>query len=108
MKQLLVVVAMLCASACDRPVTQSEAESIAEDHADARATPLESRIGDLEAKLERVKSIQDPNSDYLKAVHAALDEERANRKREIEELTDHYNEHLYRAHGTPRPTVSPK
>lgn len=49
-------VAAALLSACDQPVRESEAYSIAEDVADAKVQAVEARVDDLEAKVADLES----------------------------------------------------
>lgn len=104
MRTISIVCAALCLAACDRGAGDAEAfaQDAAQDVIEPKLVEITERIDELEAKLERKKRVMDTQGDYIKAVDAALDEERQNRKREVTALMDHYNDHLVRYHGAAR------
>jgi hypothetical protein len=100
--KLILSMAPLLLLGCDRSVSKSEAEAIAEDMADSHMRQLEVRIIELEQKIERAEKLQDPTSDYALALGNALDAERESRKSADDGLIKHYNDHLHRFHGAPK------
>lgn len=94
---------LMLVGACERPVNRSEATAIAEDMADEHARRLESRVEELEQRVEIVASGRESMLRYSNAIHEAGKAETAARKAEDESLAAHYNDHLYRFHGVQRP-----
>lgn len=96
---VLAMITLALLGCKERQTARDAAMSIAEDVADdtvspvkAKVTGLEERVADLENKLGREQA-------YMKTVHAALDEERENRVKDVNALRDHYNDHLSRFHA---------
>jgi phage terminase large subunit-like protein len=75
--------------------------AVAQDAAEDAAEPVKEQVKALESRLEELEAELHQEEAYSKAIHAALNEERENRKREVAELRDHYNDHLRRFHGEP-------
>ncbi|QIK78682.1 hypothetical protein G7077_06995 [Sphingomonas piscis] len=56
MRLMLMLSAAVLLTSCDPPVRHSEAEDIAEDHAEAAAAKVRAQVEELESRVEEIKS----------------------------------------------------
>ncbi len=77
--------------------TMATAEDVSED----AISPLKDKVTSLEERLAGLEVELRSEEAYTKSVHAALNEERDNRAKDVNALRDHYNDHLARFHGAP-------
>jgi hypothetical protein len=85
----------------ERQTAHDATTAIAEDVSEDAIFPVKETVTGLEERLVAVEGELRKEEAYSKSVHAALDEERGNRERDVNALRDHYNDHLRRFHGTP-------
>jgi polyphosphate kinase len=85
----------------ERQTAHDATMEIAEDVSEDAISPLKDRVTSLEERLTALAVDLQAEETYSKAVHAALNEERENRAKDLNALRDHYNDHLSRFHGAP-------
>lgn len=85
----------------ERQTAHDATMAIAEDVSEDAVSPLTDKVTGLEKRLAAVEVELRAEEAYSKAVHAALNEERENRVKDVNALRDHYNDHLSRFHGAP-------
>ncbi len=100
MRVLMLVAMPLALIGCKERQTAHDATmAIAEDVSEDAISPLKDKVANLEERLAALEADLRAEETYSKAVHAALDEERENRVKDVNALRDHYNDHLSRFHG---------
>lgn len=102
MRFIILGVMSLALTGCNnRQSAHDAAMAIAEDASEDAISPVKDKVTTLEKRLAALESELHQEEKYLKSVHAALDEERENRVKDVNALRDHYNDHLRKFHGTP-------
>ncbi len=96
---VLGIMALALFGCKERQTAHDAAMSIAEDAAEDTVSPVREKVTGLEERVSELEGKLLTEDAYLKTVHAALDEERENRVKDINALRDHYNDHLSRFHG---------
>jgi hypothetical protein len=85
----------------ERETAHDATMAIAEDVSEDAISPLKDKVTSLEERLAGLEVELRSEEAYSKSVHAALNEERDNRAKDVNALRDHYNDHLVRFHGAP-------
>ncbi len=85
----------------ERQTAHDATMAIAEDVSEDAISPLKDKVTSLEERLAGLEVELRSEEAYSKSVHAALNEERDNRAKDVNALRDHYNDHLVRFHGAP-------
>jgi len=83
----------------ERQTAHDATMAIAEDVSEDAISPLKDKVTSLEERLAGLEVELRAEEAYSKSVHAALNEERDNRAKDVNALRDHYNDHLVQFHG---------
>jgi hypothetical protein len=96
---LLGVLALALLGCKERQTAHDAAMSVAEDAAEDAVLPVKENVTALNERIGMLEEGLRREGAYVKKVHAALDEERENRVKDVDALRSHYNDHLRRFHG---------